>query len=285
MAPEAANECETHREQMRGAPEAANECEAHRGQMRMALEAMKEAVASGLDKDMRSNSGMSGGNAYRMMDMINCGKLEDNVFNRAAAYALATAETNACMGRIVAAPTAGASGVLPAVLIAVAEKHGIDSEKVVDALFLSGEIGLRIAKTASISGAECGCQAECGSASAMAAAGMVYLLDGSLEQSENAAALALKSLLGLVCDPVAGLVEVPCVKRNANCASIAITSANMSLAGIESVIPLDEVILAMKHIGLSMPASLKETAQGGCAATETGRRLKETGFYERPDKV
>ena len=242
-------------------------------QMLKTFEVMKEAIASGLDKDLLSNSGMSGGNAYRMKNLIDCGRLEDNVFNRAAMYALATAETNACMGRIVAAPTAGASGVLPAVLIAAAELNNIDDEKVVDALFLTGEIGIRIARAASLSGAECGCQAECGSAAAMAAAGMVYLMDGTYEQSENAAALALKSLLGLVCDPVAGLVEVPCVKRNANCTSIAITSANMSLAGINSVIPFDEVISAMKQIGLGMSRQLKETAQGGCAATETGRRI------------
>jgi len=235
------------------------------------LNVMKEAIQFGLDKDLRSSSGMSGGNAYRMKNAINSGKLEDNVFNRAAAYALATSETNACMGKIVAAPTAGASGVLPAVLIAAAEIYNIDDEKLVDALFLAGDIGMKIAKTASLSGAECGCQAECGSAAAMAAASMVYLLDGTAEQSENAAALALKSLLGLVCDPVAGLVEVPCVKRNANCTSIAITSANMSLAGINSYIPFDEVVLAMKQIGQSMPSELRETAQGGCATTGTGK--------------
>jgi len=241
--------------------------------MYKALDAMKEAIITGLDKDMRSNSGMSGGNAYRMKSAIDSGLLEDNVFNRAAAYALATSETNACMGKIVAAPTAGASGVLPAVLIAFAEINNVSDDKVVDALFLAGEIGLKIAKMASLSGAESGCQAECGSAASMAAAALVFLMDGSFERSENAAALALKSLLGLVCDPVAGLVEVPCVKRNANCTSIAITSANMSLAGIDSLIPFDEVVLAMKQIGHSIPFALKETAQGGCAATETGRRI------------
>ena len=246
------------------------------------LSVMREAIAAGLDKDMRSNSGMSCGNAYKMKSLIDCGKIEDNVFNRAAAYALATAETNACMGRIVAAPTAGASGVLPAVLIAAAEKYNLSDEKVADALYFTGEIGMRIAKTASLSGAECGCQAECGSAAAMAAAGIVFLMDGTYEQSENAAALALKSLLGLVCDPVAGLVEVPCVKRNAVCTSIAITSANMSLAGIESVIPFDEVIAAMKQIGRGMPSELKETALGGCAATVTGMRIaRSLGLKQR----
>jgi len=244
-----------------------------KAKMHEALSVMREAVTAGLDKDLRSNSGMSGGNAYRMKCAIDSGKLEDNVFNRATVYALATAETNACMGKIVAAPTAGASGVLPAVLLAVAEINGIDDEKVVEALFTAGELGMRIARDASLSGARGGCQAECGSAAAMAAAAMVFLLDGTKGQSENAAALALKALLGLVCDPVAGLVEAPCVKRNANCASIAITSANMSLAGIESVIPLDEVITAMKQIGNSMPSQLKETALGGCAATKTGKRI------------
>lgn len=243
--------------------------------MQKALDTMKSAIKSGLAGIERTTSGMSGGDARKMMAAISKGRLDDNVFNRAAAYALATSEENACMGRIVAAPTAGASGVLPAVLIAVAETYDIEDEKVVDALFLTAEVGIKIAKGASISGAECGCQAECGSAAAMAAAGMVFLLDGTTEQQQHAAALALKALLGLVCDPVAGLVEVPCVKRNANCTSIAITSANMALCGIESVIPFDEVIKAMKYIGYSMPISLKETAQGGCAATKTGRAIAD----------
>ena len=246
-----------------------------RANMHKALGVMREAIKAGLDKDLRSSSGMSGGNAYRMKSAIDNGKLDDNVFNRATAYALATSETNACMGKIVAAPTAGASGVLPAVLVAASEIYNLDDEKVVDALYIAGEIGLRIAKTASLSGAECGCQAECGSAAAMAAAAMVFLMDGTKQQSENAAALALKSLLGLVCDPVAGLVEVPCVKRNANCASIAITSANMSLAGIESYIPFDEVVPAMKQIGQSLPSDLRETALGGCAVTATGKRISD----------
>jgi len=237
------------------------------------LGVMKAAILTGLDKDLRSGSGMTGGNAYRMKAAIDSGKLENSVSNRAAAYALATTETNASMGKIVAAPTAGASGVLPAVLIAAAEIFEIDDEKVVDALFLAGEYGMRIAKIASLSGASGGCQAECGSATAMAAAALAQLMGGSAAQSENAAALALKALLGLVCDPVAGLVEVPCVKRNANCSSIAITSANMALAGIESVIPFNEVVLAMKQIGQNMPSELKETALGGCAVSETGKRI------------
>ena len=246
-----------------------------RTQMLNTLNVMREAITAGLDKDLRSHSGMSGGNAHRMKMLIDSGRIEDSIFNRAAAYALATSETNACMGKIVAAPTAGASGILPAVLIAAAELGNIDDEKIIDALFLAGDIGMKIAKHASLSGAQGGCQAECGSATAMAAAALVLLLDGMYEQSENAAALALKSLLGLVCDPVAGLVEVPCVKRNANCTSIAITSAYMSIAGIQSVIPFEEVIAAMKSIGQSMPQELRETAQGGCAATKTGKRIAD----------
>ena len=244
-----------------------------RSQMHKALGVMREAITSGLDKDLRSNSGMSGGNAYRMKAAIDDGKLEDNIFNRATVYSLATSETNACMGKIVAAPTAGAAGVLPAVLIAAAEINNIDDEKIVDALYFAGEIGMRIVKLASLSGAQGGCQAECGSAAAMAAAAMVYLVGGTCVQSEHAAAIAMKALLGLVCDPIAGLVEVPCVKRNANSATVAITSANMALAGVESVIPFNEVIMAMKHIGNCIPSELKETGQGGCATTETGKRI------------
>ena len=163
-----------------------------RTKMQIALNVMREAIQTGMDKDLRSNSGMSGGNAYRLKASIDSGRIEDNLYSRAAVYALATTETNACMGKIVAAPTAGASGVLPAVLIAVAELYGIDDEKIIDALYLAGDIGMKIAKSASLSGAQGGCQAECGSAAAMAAAGMVYLLDGTNEESENAAALALK---------------------------------------------------------------------------------------------
>lgn len=244
-----------------------------KNQMHEMLQVMREAIASGLDEHRRSASGMSGGNAYRMKQAIDARQIEDSLHNRAVVYALATAETNACMGRIVAAPTAGASGILPAVLLAIAEQWQLDDQTLEEALTLAGEIGLQIAKHASLSGAECGCQAECGSAAAMAAAGGVYLMGGSRQQAEHAAALALKSLLGLVCDPVAGLVEVPCVKRNANCASIAITSANMAMAGIESVIPLGEVIIAMRQVGKSLPESLRETAQGGCAATPCAKAI------------
>ncbi|NLB82112.1 MAG: L-serine ammonia-lyase, iron-sulfur-dependent, subunit alpha [Clostridiaceae bacterium] len=249
-----------------------------RNTMHKTLAVMRESITAGLNPNMRSDSKMAGGNAYRLYKALNDGIIEDTIYTRAAAYALAVTETNACMGKIVAAPTAGASGILPGVLIAVAEKKNIDDEKIIDALFVAGEIGMQIAKGATLSGAEGGCQAECGSAAAMAAAGMVCLLGGSEDQYQHAAALAMKSTMGLVCDPVGGLVEVPCIKRNANSASIAITSANMALAGIKSVIPLNEVISAMKKVGKDLPCSLKETSQGGIAATKTAREITNETF-------
>ncbi len=238
------------------------------------LTVMRESIASGLNPDIRSKSKMAGGNAYKLYKALQDGIIEDTIYTRAAAYAIAVTETNACMGRIVAAPTAGSSGILPGVLIAVAEKKNIDDEKIIDALFVAGEIGIQIAKGATLSGAEGGCQAECGSAAAMAAAGMVHLLDGDEQQCQNAAALAIKSSMGLVCDPVCGLVEVPCIKRNANSSSIAITSANMALSGIKSVIPLNEVITAMKNVSRDLPSSLKETSQGGVADTKTAKEIE-----------
>lgn len=247
-----------------------------KNQMYKNLEVMRQSIKEGLNPDIRSESKMAGGDAYLFYKAIDEGIIEDTIYSRATAYALAVVETNACMGRIVAAPTAGASGIIPGVLIAVAEKRSVDDKKIVDALFVSGEIGMQIAKGATLSGAEGGCQAECGSAAAMAAAGMVHLLGGNEQQCENAAALALKSIMGLVCDPVAGLVEVPCIKRNGNLSSTAITSANMALSGIKSVIPLSEVISTMKRVGKDLPASLKETSQGGIADTKRAREIERS---------
>jgi len=244
-----------------------------RDQMHKNLAVMRESIKEGLNPDLKSASKMVGGNAYLLYKAMEDGIIEDDMYTRASAYAIAVTETNACMGRIVAAPTAGASGVLPGVLIAVSEKKNIDDEKIVDALFVAGEIGMKIAKTATLSGAKGGCQAEIGSAAAMAAGAMVYMLGGNEEQVEHAAALALKSLMGLVCDPVGGLVEVPCIKRNGNCSSIAISSANMALVGIKSVIPLSEVIVTMKNVGNDLPCSLKETSLGGIAVTKTAKEL------------
>ena len=191
------------------------------------------------------------------------------------ARAIKKGESNACMKRIVAAPTAGSCGVIPAVLISMEEKDGYSQQKMIEALFVSAGIGEVISERASISGAQGGCQAEIGAASAMAAAAVTYLKGGSSRQIADAAALALKSLLGLVCDPVAGLVEVPCVKRNVIGAVNAITSSDMVIAGIESRIPADEVIDAMGEVGSLLPCSLRETSQAGLATTPTGLEVTE----------
>ena len=182
-----------------------------------------------------------------------------------AARALAVAECNAAMGRIVAAPTAGACGILPAVLLTLQEEYGYTDDQLVNALYVAGAFGLVIAHRASISGAQGGCQAECGSAAGMAAAAIVYLKGGSAAQSADACSFALMNLLGLVCDPVKGLVEVPCVFRNVGAISVALTAADMALSGIVCPIPCDEVIDAMRQVGDALPSSLRETGEGGCA--------------------
>ena len=236
------------------------------------LAVMKSADA-GYDRRQRSLSGLSGGDGGKMEDYLASGRaVSGPLVGRMIAAALKMGECNACMKRIVAAPTAGACGVLPAVLLPCGEVLGLPDEKLIEALYAAAGFGRIIAGKASISGAQSGCQAEIGSASAMAAAAVVQLRDGTGRQMANAAALALKSLLGLVCDPVGGLVEVPCIKRNVIGAVNALTAAEMALAGIESRIPADEVIEAMGEIGDMMPASLRETAQGGLAATETGMK-------------
>lgn len=189
--------------------------------------------------------------------------------------AIKMGESNACMKRIVAAPTAGSCGVIPAVYISVQNKNNFSDEKMTEALYVAAGIGGVIADRAFLAGAAGGCQAEIGSASAMAAGGVAYLLNGSASEICNAAALALKSLLGLVCDPVAGLVEVPCVKRNVIGAVNSLTAADMSIAGIKSKIPADEVIDAMRNIGRALPETLKETGKGGLAETPTGIKERE----------
>ena len=243
--------------------------------MAQMLAVMKSADAA-YDRRHRSLSGLSGGDGGKMEDYLASGRsVSGPLVGRMIAAALKMGECNACMKRIVAAPTAGACGVLPAVLLPCGETLGLPDEKLVEALYVAAGFGRIIAGKASISGAQSGCQAEIGSASAMAAAAIVHLRDGTGRQMANAAALALKSLLGLVCDPVGGLVEVPCIKRNVIGAVNALTAAEMALAGIESRIPADEVIEAMGEIGDMMPAALRETAQGGLAATETGLRWKK----------
>jgi len=245
--------------------------------MRKALHVMKEAIEYGLT-GVRSTGGLAGGDGLRLKKWQESRKnmsLLGPLASKAATYALAANEANAAMGRICAAPTAGSSGVLPGVLYAMAEERGIDEDDLCLALATAGAIGMVIASRASLSGAEGGCQAECGSASAMAAGAVVDLLGGTPEQAGHAVALALKNLLGLVCDPVAGLVEVPCVKRNAGAAAIALLAAEMALSGIKSVIPVDEVIDAMAEVGQAMSPSLRETAKGGLAVTPTGLECAE----------
>ena len=243
-------------------------------EMRKSLRVMAEAAAKGLTAVSKSASGLSGGDADKMKRAADTGRsLSGKVLSEILAKALAIAEVNACMGRIVAAPTAGSCGIIPAVLLTLQEENDLSEERVVMSLFTAAGLGMVIARKASISGAEGGCQAECGSAAAMAAAAAVELMGGTPQMCAHACAMALKSVLGLVCDPVAGLVEVPCVKRNASGAANALIAAEMALAGIESTIPVDEVIGAMKAIGDAMPKSLKETAEGGLADTPTAKKI------------
>ena len=228
------------------------------------------------DPERRSPSGLSGGQAAKMEAAKNtlCGDYMQQVI----ATALKVGEHNACMGRIVAAPTAGASGVLPAVLIPLQKKDGLSDEEMTRCLYVAAGFGQVIAARASISGAEGGCQAEVGSASGMAAAALVHARGGSPAQMAAACAMALQNVLGLVCDPVAGLVEAPCVKRNVMGAANAMACADMALAGIVGAIPCDEVIDAMAAVGRSLPSALRETGEGGLAATPTGRRIAEQTF-------
>ena len=248
------------------------------------LAVMRGAIDYGLT-GVRSTSGLSGGDGLRLKNWHSTAQNKNSILGpltaKAAAYALAANEANAAMGRICAAPTAGSSGVLPAVLFSISEERGSTQEALALALISGGAIGMVIASRASLSGAEGGCQAECGSAAAMAAGAAVDLLGGTPQQVGHAVALALKNLLGLVCDPVAGLVEVPCVKRNAGATMIALLAADMALAGIKSVIPVDEVIDAMAAIGRSMPDALRETGRGGLAATPTGLECAERIFGAR----
>lgn len=238
--------------------------------MKTSLYIMREAVTDGLSKTEKSFSGLVGGDANRLIGRLNTAKLlTGEISLRAASYALAVSEINAGMGKVVACPTAGSCGILPGALIAAGEVLKADDNELVRGLFTAAGIGMVIAENASIAGAIGGCQAECGTAAAMAAGAVTDIAGGTPEQVSHALALALKNLLGLVCDPVAGLVEVPCVKRNAFGASHALLAAEMALAGIESVIPADEVISAMHQIGLSIPRKLRETSEAGLAKTPT----------------
>lgn len=235
---------------------------------------MEQAVEQGL-QGVHSFSGLTGGDAVLLQTYLNSGKaLSGHVLLDAVSKAVATNEVNAAMGTICATPTAGSAGVVPGTLFAVKEKLHPSRKEMVEFLFTAGAFGYVVANNASISGASGGCQAEVGSASGMAAAAIVELAGGTPQQAANAMAITLKNMLGLVCDPVAGLVEVPCVKRNAMGAANAMVAADMALAGITSRIPCDEVIGAMFKIGQAMPVALRETAKGGLAATPTGKALE-----------
>ena len=224
----------------------------------------------------RSVSGLVGGDGLRMrLYARRGGSIGGEFLDEVIVQALSMAESNACMRRIVASPTAGSCGVLPAVLLPLCQREQYTQHQLLEALYVASGIGAVIAYRASISGAAGGCQAEIGAASAMAAGALVALRGGTNEQIGHAVAMALKNLMGLVCDPVAGLVEVPCVKRNVIGAVNAISAADMALAGIESRIPVDEVIDAMGEVGRRMPVEFRETALGGLAATPTGKAVKE----------
>lgn len=241
-----------------------------------ALYAAIRRAREGYDPTLRSASGMVGGDGAKMREYVQKGKtICGDYIGQVIAQALEMGESNACMKCIVAAPTAGSCGVLPAVLLPYQAREGLDDDAMVRAMYIAGAIGQVVATKASIAGAAGGCQAEIGTASAMGAAALCYLGGGSAQAVCHAAAIAIKSMLGLVCDPIAGLVEVPCVKRNAAGAMIAMSSADMALAGIRSAVPPDEVILAMREVGDKMDVSLKETGVGGVAGTPFGQKIAE----------
>jgi len=247
-----------------------------RSRMGRVLEVMQEAADRALDREIRSVSGLLGGDAMRLAQYRKTATpYSGETLSLAMARALSGSEVNASMGRICAAPTAGSCGILPAAVITGAEAIGGDREAMIDGLLTASGIGRIVSRNATVSGAEGGCQAECGSAAAMAAAALVEMKGGSPEAALHAAAIAFKNILGLVCDPVAGLVEVPCAKRNAMGVANAMTAADMALAGIQSVIPFDEVVEAMYRVGKALPATLRETALGGLAVTPTGLRLQK----------
>lgn len=237
------------------------------------LKVMESAVVEGLSSDERSPTGMTGGRARRLM--AEGPRIFGENFTAMLARAIATLEVNARMGLIVAAPTAGAAGVVPGVLLTLRESRNWTDDELVDAMLVAGAVGGVIAERASIAGAGGGCQAETGSAAAMSAAAISYLEGGGPEEVSQAIALTLQGMLGLICDPVAGLVEIPCAYRNASAAVQAVASAEMALAGLDFPIPVDEVIDVMGEVGRKMDVRYRETALGGLAATPTGQRIAE----------
>lgn len=262
------------------AKESGDSPEAIVGRMKEYYAIMKEAVRKGLTEDTTSRSGVTGGDAQRVHRYMSADAGEDatslgGIATRAMAYALAVSEINASMGRIIATPTAGSCGIIPGAFVSAQERFGWSDERMALGLLAAGAIGYVIANNSFISGAEGGCQAEVGSAVGMAAGAMVELRGGTPEQAVHAVGLALKNSLGLICDPVGGLVEVPCIVRNGFGAVTALAAADMALAGVRSVIPSDEVIQVMLEVGGAMPEKHRETAKGGLAQTPTGRKITE----------
>src|SRR5690554_2181215 len=239
------------------------------------LRIMKDSSKAALDREIVSVSGLTGGDAKKLVDYNKSNEtLTGSLIISAMAKALSTSEVNASMGKIVAAPTAGASGIIPSALLSAQEKLSLTDEQVIMGLFTAAGIGEIIAKNATVSGAEGGCQAECGSAAAMAAGAIVELAGGSPEASFHAASFALVNIMGLVCDPIGGLVEYPCALRNASGVVNGLISADLALAGIKSLVPFDEVVDTMYQVGKLMPEALRETALGGLATTPTGEEIR-----------
>lgn len=243
------------------------------------LGAMKGAIRNGLKSTEKSISDWCGDDCEKLVENFKKrGALFGKTFEKIVTYAIATAEENLRMGRIVACPTAGSCGIVPAVIVAVAEEHNISEAEQINGLFTAGMVGLLVSNKVQLAGAVAGCQAECGVASAMAAGALAQMLGGNVDEIINASALALKNILGLTCDPVCGLVEVPCIKRNAFLAVHAVTGAELALCGVESKIPMDEIVDTLKITGQLMSPVLKETSQGGLAKTKTALELEEKLF-------
>ncbi len=247
--------------------------------MKKTLDAMRSGATEAREKEVYSVSGLIGGDAYKLQEYLKKGKtLTGDTMVLAMAMALSSSEVNASMGRIVACPTAGSCGILPAVILTAGEKLGKSDDELIMALFASAAVGMIIGRNATFAGAEGGCQAECGSAAAMASAAVVEMMGGTPKMSLDAGAIVFKNILGLVCDPVAGLVEIPCAKRNSSGAISALCTADLVMAGVESKIPFDDALSAMYKVGRSLPPTLRETALGGVAVTKAGLELRKKVF-------
>ncbi len=249
--------------------------------MKKNLAVMRQSAETGMEKEVFSVTGLIGGDAYKLRKYLEKGEsLTGDTMIMAMAMALSSSEVNASMGRIVACPTAGSCGILPAVILTAAKKLNKNEDEIIKALFASSAVGVIIGMNATMAGAEGGCQAECGSAAAMGAAAVVEMMGGTPKMSLDAAAIVFKNILGLVCDPVAGLVEIPCAKRNSSGAISALCTADLVMAGVDSKIPFDDALAAMYKVGKSLPESLRETALGGVAITKAGLELKKKVYGE-----